>query len=82
MSENERRLADRLDTRDLLLRALSAVTLILVAFLALTALWQPIQEENVRPASVRCGPFCCPPVDIVALRAKVWAAWRSPTGPV
>ena len=38
MSENERRLADRLDTRDLIVRAFSAFTLILVAFLALTAI--------------------------------------------
>ena len=38
MSENERRLEDRLDSRDLILRACSAVTLILVALLALSAL--------------------------------------------
>ena len=38
MSENERRLADRLDSRDLLLRGFSAFTLILIAFLALVVL--------------------------------------------
>jgi hypothetical protein len=37
VSENERRLADRLDTRDLLIRGFSAVSLILIAFFALVA---------------------------------------------
>lgn len=37
MSENERRLADRLDARDLLVRGFSAITMIVIVFLALIA---------------------------------------------
>ena len=38
VSENERRLEDRLDPKDLILRACSVITLILVAMLALSAI--------------------------------------------